>query len=299
MNDVNKIFGLFPGQGSQTIGMGKELFEKDELSKELYALANETLGFDISNLSFEGPLEELSKTEIAQPAILLCSVIAYRKWQRENEGLKLEFAAGHSLGEYSALVASEAITLEDALVLVNKRGKYMQEAVPSGKGAMLAVLGIEESELRDACEKIDGIVEIANLNAPGQIVVSGEKEAVLQLKEIFPDKKLIELNVSAPFHSSLMKSAEEKLSIDLDKTKIKEPKFPIISNITANYISNPDEIREALKKQVCGSVRWTESMQLALKESASIRAIEFGNGKVLSGLIKRIDRKFLVEQFAG
>ncbi|MCL4149464.1 UNVERIFIED_CONTAM: hypothetical protein GTU68_039697 [Idotea baltica] len=279
--------------------MGKELFGKDEDSKELYSIANKALGFDITKLCFEGPLEELSKTEIAQPAILLCSVIAYRKWQKENEGLKLEFAAGHSLGEYSALVAGEAISLEDALVLVNKRGKYMQEAVPSGKGAMLAVLGVEEAELKDACEKINGIVEIANLNAPGQIVVSGEKEPVLELKEIFPGKKLIELNVSAPFHSSLMKPAADKLAIDLDNTEIKESKFPIISNVSANYISNPDQIREALKKQVCGSVRWTESMQLALKETESLKAIEFGNGKILSGLIKRIERKFPVEQFAG
>lgn len=299
MNDTNKIVGLFPGQGSQVVGMGKDVFENNEIAKKLFEVADKTLGFSISKLCFEGPIDELSKTENAQPAILLCSVIAYEIWKSKNPDTRIAIGAGHSLGEYSALVASGALTLEDALVLVNKRGKYMQEATPEGIGAMIAVMGVEVSELQAVCEETQGVVELANINAPGQIVVSGEKEPVLSLKDKLPGKRIVELNVSAPFHCSLMKPAAEKLAKDLDQTEIKAGNFPVIANVNARPLTEPEEIKQALKDQVCGSVRWTDSIDHAINHEKVTKGIEFGNGKVISGLMKRIERKFPMEQFSG
>lgn len=296
---MDKLIGLFPGQGSQAVGMGKEVFESNEIAKNFFEKADSALGFSISSLCFEGPIEELSKTEFAQPAILLCSVVAYEIWKNANPNTQIIIGAGHSLGEYSALVASGALTFEDAVVLVNKRGKYMQEATPEGIGAMIAVMGVEVDELQAACDEIEGVVELANINAPGQIVVSGEKDPVLSLKDKLPGKRIVELNVSAPFHCSLMKPAAEKLAIDLDEVEIKEGAFPVIANVSAKPLSNPEDIRQALKDQVCGSVRWTDSMGYALKDEGVASGIEFGNGKVISGLMKRIERKFPIEQFSG
>jgi [acyl-carrier-protein] S-malonyltransferase len=301
----HKILGMFPGQGSQEVGMGKNLYERSQLAKNYFHQADEVLGFKLSKLCFEGTIEELSKTENSQPAILTVSHIAYLLWQEET-GKELSFAAGHSLGEYSALVSAKSLKFEDAINLVRNRGRYMQAAVPIGTGAMLAVLGMETEELEMECQKASNlndnqIVEIANLNAPGQIVVSGEKEAVNRLKNNLSanGKKAVELNVSAPFHCSMMQPAADKLAIDLDLIEIKDSQFPIIANVKASAHSSAKEIRQALKEQVCGRVRWSETFLYAKEVLGSTEAIEFGAGKILSGLAKRIDKSLSCSQYGS
>lgn len=284
-----KIFGMFPGQGSQVVGMGRELFETSELAREFFHKADNALGYKISELCFDGPLEKLTLTENAQPAILLVGLVAFYQ-----SGAQLSVAAGHSLGEYAALVAASSIGFEDALRLVHKRGRYMQEAVPSGQGKMLAVMGPTEDEISSASRQVSaGIAEIANLNCPGQTVVAGNISGIDEFASLMSAKgaKIIPLNVSAPFHCSLMKPAADKLGRDLDAIEFANPKFPVYCNAEARMLTSGEDARAMLKKQVCATVRWTESVQKIIATEGPTLAIEFGAGGVLSKLLKRIDSK--------
>ena len=287
-----KIFALFPGQGSQKVGMGKQLFEQFDLAQQVFAHADEALGFSLSSICFEGPADKLTLTEITQPAILTVSTICFRLAQAQPQASahSIVAAAGHSLGEYSALVAAEALSFEDAVRHVNKRGKYMQEAVPVGTGRMVAVLGKEVAELQTAIDARDGgVAEIANINAPGQIVVAGCVAGVTSFVEKLGAAKVIDLPVSAPFHCSLMKPAEERLRQDLAKVTIKQPKFPVYQNFTASFTTDPEAIRENLALQVCGRVRWVECVENVIAEKTPEAAWEYGAGNVLTGLVKRIN----------
>ena len=281
------ILGLFPGQGSQIIGMGKNWFDNSEQARTIFNAADEVLGFHLSKLCFEGPIEELTLTQNAQPALLTVSVISYLLSE-----ISLSAAAGHSLGEYSALVAAGSLKFEEAVNLVYKRGVYMQEAVPVNTGSMAAVMGVEESELNQLID-LNPLkkVEIANINSPGQIVIAGERLNVEEFCKILATQgaKVIPLKVSAPFHCSLMKPAAEKLAADLDQIEIATPKIAIYSNFTAQQMRTSDEIRKNLKDQVCGTVRWTQQMQNLVREQASTSSIEFGPGGVLTKLMKRIE----------
>lgn len=279
------LLGLFPGQGSQSVGMGHDLYETTRMGRDMFERADQALGFSLSSICFEGPMEKLTETAIAQPAILLVSTIYY---ELVRETTPLVAALGHSLGEYSALVAAGALQFEEALVLVNKRGRYMQEAVPVGEGRMVAVLGREPSEIEAAIQSLtDGVAEIANINAPGQIVVSGDVPGVEGLKVAMKGARLIDLPVSAPFHCSLMKPAADRLRDDLQRITIRPPTFPVFSNYYAKPLSVPEVIRESLHLQVCGKVRFTECLMGAIDTFGVNDAIEFGTGKVLAGLAKR------------
>ncbi|MBN8549287.1 MAG: ACP S-malonyltransferase [Deltaproteobacteria bacterium] len=288
MND-NGLLGLFPGQGAQAVGMGKDLHAASEIAQSIFATADKALGFSLSSICFEGPAEKLTSTAIAQPAILTMSTICFEMAKQNLPTLTLSAASGHSLGEYSALVAAGALKFEDAVVLVNKRGRYMQEAVPAGQGKMVAVLGKETSEIESALAKVSGAVaQIANINSPGQIVVAGSVAGVDEFLKHLGAAKAVPLPVSAPFHCSLMKPAEENLAKDLKHLDIKAATCPIFSNFSARALQSPEEIREALRLQVCGRVRWVECMENAVSQMSITTAVEFGPGAVLTGLLKRI-----------
>lgn len=278
---------VFPGQGSQFVGMGKGFAEKflDE--------ANQMLGFDLLKLCFEGPEEELKKTEITQPAILTVSVAAY-----ELLKLKPDVMAGHSLGEYSALVAARSISFHDAVKIVHLRGKFMQEAVPLGRGAMAAVIGATRDKIVEICAQVGG-VQPANMNSPNQVVISGKKESVEEagkrLKEAGA-KKVIQLPVSAPFHSQLMEPAARSLAVELSKIKINDAQIPVMANVTADYVKDGKQIADLLIKQVTGSVLWEDSVLKMIKDGVS-SFVEVGPGKVLSGLIKKIDPSVEVKTY--
>lgn len=273
---------VFPGQGSQSVGMGKDLAE------ELLDQANQILGFDLKKLCFEGPEDELKRTEITQPAILTVSVATYQSLI-SNLHSPISIMAGHSLGEYSALVAAGAIKFEDAVKIVHLRGKYMQEAVPVGEGAMSAILGANNEIVQTICESI-GNVWPANFNSPGQVVISGSKAGVeaagLKIKEAGA-KKIIPLAVSAPFHCPLMQPAADKLKVELAKIEIKDAKIPIVANVTADYVTSGAKIRELLYRQVTSPVRWEESVRKMLADGVE-NFTEVGPGQVLTGLIKKI-----------
>jgi [acyl-carrier-protein] S-malonyltransferase len=288
-----KILALFPGQGSQKVGMGKDWFERFKLAQGYFRQADEVLGLGLSKLCFEGPLERLTATEIAQPAILTVSSICYAAEQEKGGGQnKPCAAAGHSLGEYSALVAAGALKFEDAVLLVHKRGKFMQEAVPAGQGKMIAVLGQELSVIEQALGSVSsGVAEVANVNAPGQVVLAGDKPGIEAFMAAMPGAKMVELQVSAPFHCKLMAPAAERLKAELAKIMINAPAFPVYSNFYGRALSNPEEIRAALYSQVCGRIRWVECMQNAIRDHSPAAAIEYGAGSVLSGLLKRIEPK--------
>ncbi len=274
---------VFPGQGSQQVGMGADLLRDHDEARELFALADRTLGFALSKIILEGPEEELRRTENTQPAILLVSVALYRAL-----GLEPAMGAGHSLGEYSAVVASGALDLGDALSIVHKRGRYMQEAVPVGEGAMVAVLGVDEDKLRAAIEEAAGAVEVANHNAPGNIVIAGERSATLRAAELAGGKSR-EVPVSAPFHTSLMQSAEDRLRADLDAAPFADARFPIYNNADSARVTAAEEIRDGLKRQVTRSVLWTDLVRKMAADGAQ-SFVEIGPGKVLTGLIRRIER---------
>jgi len=276
---------LFPGQGSQAVGMGKDLYDKSSEARRLFETADQVLGFPISKICFEGPEEELRLTRNTQPALLVVSTAACRLLGRDPA-----VAAGHSLGEYSALVAAGCLRFEDAVLLVHKRGCYMQEAVPVGIGGMAAVLGVPGDVVEGHLAAVrSGVVEIANWNSDDQIVISGEKAAVEEALAAIKAPRSIMLPVSAPFHSRLMKPAEERLAADLDAAPFADPRFPVITNVDARLIRTAEEARDALKRQVSRSVLWTKSMGL-LKDMDIEACVECGPGKALAGLFKRIGR---------
>ncbi|MCB0349327.1 MAG: ACP S-malonyltransferase [Bdellovibrionales bacterium] len=287
----------FPGQGSQFVGMAKFLIDDFDIAKQTIEEASDTLQINFKKLLLEGPEEELNKTENTQPALVIASTIYYRVIH-EIVGLPPLPAFGHSLGEYSALVANEALSFSSALRLTKSRGQFMQEAVPVGKGAMLAVLGVEDKDVEKICawasEQTGKVIEPANFNSPGQVVVSGDVIACNFLRENFKEDligkkaKFIPLKVSAPFHCSLMKPAQDKMQALLEAENIATAKAPIVQNFDAKAHTNPDEIRQNLIYQITGSVRWTESV-ISMKQMGIRLFLELGPGKVLSGLVKKID----------
>lgn len=293
---VSSVAILFPGQGSQSPGMGKELFEKFLAARQVFEEADDALGFSISRLCFEGPAEELQLTENTQPAILTVSVAAFRALKQAGISAPA-FVAGHSLGEYSALVAAGALSLSDAVRTVRARGRYMQEAVPVGTGAMAAVIGGELSAIEKACEAastnvIGGqVCSVANVNSPNQVVIAGNTEAVDRAIEALKGvaKRVMKLNVSAPFHCALMKPAQDRLAPDLAALKFSESAMPVVTNVDARPTSVPDELRDALVRQVSAPVRWSESMQLLMQQGVDT-FVEVGPGKVLTGLMRQINR---------
>lgn len=283
---------LFPGQGSQSRGMGKDLADKFSAARQVFEEADEALGFALSKLCFEGPTEDLQLTENTQPAILAVSIAAFRVL--ESTGAPgPAFVAGHSLGEYSALVASSVLDLSDALRTVRARGRYMQDAVPVGAGAMAAVIGGELSEIQRVCAEASGseVCSVANVNSPSQVVIAGNTAAVDRAIELLKDvaRRVIKLNVSAPFHCALMKPAQDRLAVDLERLKFREPKIPVVTNVDARVTTSPGELRDALFRQVSAPVRWVESMQL-LADKGVDKFIEVGPGKVLSGLMRQMGR---------
>ena len=283
---------VFPGQGSQSPGMGKDLAENFPVARQVFEEADDALGFAISRLCFEGPAEELQLTENTQPAILTVSVAAFRAMQEAGIGAPA-FVAGHSLGEYSALVAAGALSLTDAVRTVRARGRYMQEAVPVGTGAMAAVLGGELSEIERVCAeaRADQVCSIANFNSPGQAVIAGNTEAVDRAIELLSGvaKRVIKLKVSAPFHCALMKPAQDRLAADLERLTFNEPGVSVVTNVDARATKAPGELRDALVRQVSAPVRWLESMQLLIQQGIDT-FLEVGPGKVLSGLTRQTGR---------
>ena len=284
---------LFPGQGSQIVGMGSEFYNNFSSVKKLFAEADETLGFKVSKIILEGPESELKLTQNTQPSILLVSYSIFSILNKEfNFSLeKAKYFAGHSLGEYSALLCANALSFQDALRLLYERGKSMQEAVPVGKGGMIAVLGSEIQEINNLVldVKSKGVCEVANDNAQGQIIVSGNIESIEELKKILKQnkKKCISLPVSAPFHCSLMNPAAIKMKEKINRVNFKKPDFEIISNVTASPISEPEKIKQYLAEQIYSKVRWRESI-IYMNEKKINDYIEIGPGKVLTGLVKRI-----------
>ncbi|HET9712680.1 MAG TPA: ACP S-malonyltransferase [Pyrinomonadaceae bacterium] len=283
---------IFPGQGSQSPGMGKELFEKFPVARQVFEEADDALGFPISRLCFEGPAEELQLTENTQPAILTVSVAAFRALSDAGTSAPA-FVAGHSLGEYSALVAAGALSLSDAVRTVRSRGRYMQEAVPVGTGAMAAVIGGELSAIENACEAARNgqVCSVANMNSPNQVVIAGNTEAVDRAIEALKGvaKRVMKLNVSAPFHCALMKPAQDRLAPDLAALQFSEPEMPVVTNVDVRATRSPDELRDALVRQVSAPVRWSESMQLLMQQGVDT-FVEVGPGKVLTGLMRQINR---------
>jgi [acyl-carrier-protein] S-malonyltransferase len=292
MTTSQSIAFLFPGQGSQAVGMGKELADKYPVARQTFDEADEALGYQLSQLCFDGPEEKLRLTEITQPAILTASVAALRVLH--EKGLHPTFVAGHSLGEYSAHVAAGTITFADAVRTVRNRGKYMQEAVPVGVGAMAAILGMDLEKVTGVCaDAAQGeVCAPANINSAEQIVISGHAAAVERATKIASErgaKRAIMLSVSAPFHCSLMKPAQDRLAADLQSLRFQKPGVPIVCNVDAALIEDADRGRDALVRQVTGAVQWARSMRLLIDKGIQT-FVEVGPGKVLCGLMRQIDR---------
>ncbi len=288
---------VFPGQGSQQVGMGQALAETYAAAREVFEEVDDALGEPLSRLMFEGPEDKLVLTENAQPALMAVSIATARTLEVEGGFAlsdKCAFVAGHSLGEYSALTAAGSLDLADTARLLRRRGQSMQQAVPVGEGAMAAMLGLdlEAAEALAAEAAGDGVCSTANDNAPGQVVLSGSKEAVVRAIAIAPDhgaRRCIELPVSAPFHCALMAPVAEVMAEALAATEIRAPSVPLVSNVTAQAVTEPDKIRSLLVAQVTGMVRWRESM-LYMRDNGVDTLVELGAGKVLTGLVRRIDR---------
>ncbi len=283
---------LFPGQGSQIVGMGSEFYNNFEIAKHIFQEADDKLNYEISKIILEGPEEKLKLTENTQPAILTVSyaIFSVLKKEFDFDFKSTKFFAGHSLGEYSALVCSESLKFTDALFLLFERGKAMQEAVPVGKGRMIAVLGSKVEELNNLIDslKIQGVCEIANDNAEGQTIVSGDNESINLLQNFLKEnkKKFIPLNVSAPFHCSLMNPAANKMKNKILSVKFDKPVFDVVCNVTSKPENNPENIKKLLIEQIYSTVRWRESIINMSKEKIK-DFIEIGPGKVLSGMVKR------------
>jgi len=292
MSSTTPIAFLFPGQGSQAVGMGKELAEKYPIARKTFEEADSALGMKLSQLCFEGPEEQLKLTEITQPAILTASVAAARVLA--EKGVRPGIVAGHSLGEYSAHVVAGTIGFADAVRTVRNRGKYMQEAVPVGVGAMAAILGMNLEQVTAVCaDAAQGeVCQAANVNSPEQIVISGNAAAVERATKIASErgaKRAIMLPVSAPFHCALMQPAQDRLAADLRALALQNPSVPLVCNVDAALIEDDDRSRDALIRQVTGSVKWEQSMRLLISQGVQT-FVEVGPGKVLCGLMRQIDR---------
>jgi len=292
MSTPSPIAFLFPGQGSQAVGMGKELAANYPVARQTFEEADEALRYKLSQLCFEGPEEKLKLTEITQPAILTVSVAAYRVLR--ERGPKPDFVAGHSLGEYSAHVAAGTLKFSDAVRAVRNRGQYMQEAVPVGVGAMAAILGLALNQVTEICRDAarGEVCQPANLNSPEQVVISGHATAVAQAIKLAIDrgaKKAVNLPVSAPFHCALMRPAQDRLARDLQTLNFHPPACPVICNVDASTVIASEPARDALIRQVTGSVKWEPSIRLLIEKGVNIFA-ELGPGKVLWGLMRQIDR---------
>ena len=282
---------LFPGQGSQYVEMGKDFYDNFAVAREYFDKANQVLDIDLKKLCFEGPEDELTETQNTQPAIFTVSMIAYEILK--DKGVEPSMVAGHSLGEYTALCAAGVFDFETGLKLVRKRGELMASAVADGsKGTMAAIIALDREKIEEICGKVAGVCELANINSPMQIVISGEEEAVHTAMEKADEagaKKIVELNVSSAFHSQLMEPAKNKLKEYIQSVQFKDPKVPVIANSTADFVKNKAEIVTALEKQLINPVRWVESMEL-MGENGIERALEVGPGRVLKSLMRRIDR---------
>lgn len=290
---MTKIAYIFPGQGSQSVGMGKDLYDNFPSAKQVFEEANDALGFSLSEMCFSGDEADLQLTANTQPAILTTSVAAFRAMEAEGFPMP-EFVAGHSLGEYSALVAANALSFSDAVKTVRKRGSYMQEAVPVGVGAMAAILGLDLQTVEECCTEAaqNEVCSPANINSPAQIVIAGNESAVDRAIEILKAKgakRAIKLNVSAPFHCDLMLPAQEKLEKDLAEIKYNDLRFPIIENVSGAENRNGERVKTALTEQVSKPVRWSQSVELLINNGVET-FIEVGAGKVLAGLVRQINR---------
>ena len=282
---------VFPGQGAQFTGMGKDLYDSSDLAKEMFNKANEVLGFDIVKIMFEGSEEELKQTKVTQPAIFLHSTILAACL---GEEFQPDMVAGHSLGEFSALVANGTLNFEDGLKLVYQRALAMQKACEVEPSTMAAILGLEDEVVENICASVDGIVVAANYNCPGQLVISGAVKAVELACEKLTEagaKRALILPVGGAFHSPLMEPAREELAAAIEKTTFNNPKCPVYQNVTASAVSSPDEIKKNLVFQLTAPVKWTQTMNQMLADGAS-EVIEVGPGKVLQGLFKKVDRAF-------
>lgn len=293
---MNKIAFVFPGQGSQYVGMGEDIYNNFDIAKEVFDKASEVLGYDMKELCFNSSDEKLRITEYTQPSILAVSYAIFKVLQ--EKGIKPDAVAGLSLGEYSALTCVNGIEFEDALQIVTKRGKLMQEEVPQGKGTMAAILGLENEKVELACEKASklGVVQAVNYNCPGQLVIAGEVKAVEKAAEISKEygaKKIIMLSVSAPFHTSLLFGAGEKLKKELEKINFKEFDIPLVNNVKATYNRGTEDTLDALVKQVSNPVRWEESIRLLIEDGIDT-FIEVGPKKSLGKFIKKISKDVII-----